>query len=114
MCSSYSCSKWTLKHVVFETSSKYQLAKMSAVSMCVQGAFILAGSTHATYYKTLRHALGMDAMSMVPFLDTIKCMYPVVNEMLDKVCEIAKQEMKGKKEDKLGSWKRAVTAADGT
>ena len=82
--------------------------------MCVQVAFILAGSTHATYYKTLCHALGMDAVSMVPFLDTIKRMYPVVKEMLDEVCEIAKQQMMGKKEDELGSWKCAVTAADGT
>jgi hypothetical protein len=30
------------------------------------------------------------------------------------VCEIAKQEMKGKKEDAVGSLKCAVTAADGT
>ena len=114
ICISYSCSKCTSKHAVFETSSKYQLGKMSAISMCVQVAFILAGSTHATYYKTLHHALGMDAVSAVPFLDTIKRMYPVVKEMLDEVCEIAKHEMKGKKEDELGSWKRAVTAADGT
>ena len=69
---------------------------------------------NTTYYKTLHHALGMDAVSMVPFLDTIKRMYPVVKEMLDEVCEIAKQEMKGKKEDELGSWKRAVTTADET
>ena len=89
LCVSYSCSKCTSKHAVFETSSKYQLGKMSAVSMCVQVAFILAGSTHATYYKTLPHALGMDAVSMVPFLDTIKRMYPVVKEMLDEVCKIA-------------------------
>ena len=34
--------------------------------------------------------------------------------MLDKVCEVAKQEMKDKKEDELGSWKKAVTVADGT
>ena len=114
ICISYACNKCTLKHAVFETSSKYQLGKMSAVSMCVQVAFILAGSTHATYYKTLLHALGMDTVSIVPFLDTIKRMYPGVKEMLDEVCEIAKQEMKGKKEDELGSWKRTVTAADGT
>ena len=34
--------------------------------------------------------------------------------MLDKVCEVAKQEMKDKKENELGSWKKAVTVADGT
>ena len=41
-------------------------------------------------------------------------MYPVVKAMLDEVCEIAKQEMKEKHEDELGSWKHAVTTADGT
>ena len=49
---------------------------------------------------------------MVPFLGTVELMYPVVKAMLDEICEIAKQEMKGKKEDELGSWKRAVTTAD--
>ena len=41
-------------------------------------------------------------------------MYPIVKSMLDEICEAAKQEMKDKKEDELGSWKRAVTVADGT
>ena len=50
---------------------------------------------------------------MVPFLGTSELMYPVVKEMLDEICEITKQEMKGKKEDELGLWKRAVTTADG-
>ena len=34
--------------------------------------------------------------------------------MLDDICEAAKQEMNDKKEDELGSWKCAVTVADGT
>ena len=33
--------------------------------------------------------------------------------MVDEVCEIAKQEMKDMGDDKLVSWTRAVTAADG-
>ena len=41
-------------------------------------------------------------------------MYPIIKSMLDEMCEIAKQEMKDKKEHELGSWKRAVTVADGT
>ena len=88
---SYACSKCASKCALFETSSKY-----SNIGLCVQVAFILAGSTHATYFKTLRHALGIDAVNMVPFLGTIELMYPVVKAMLDEICEIAKQEMKGK------------------
>ena len=38
-------------------------------------------------------------------------MYPVV---LDGLCEVAKREMKKKSDSDLGSWKRAVTMADGT
>ena len=66
------------------------------------------------YYKTLKHALGIEAVSAPSFMDTIYTMYPIVKSMLDKVCEVAKQEMKDKKEDELGSWKKAVTVADGT
>ena len=41
-------------------------------------------------------------------------MYPVVKAMLDDLCEVAKREMKEKNDGDLGSWKRAVTTADGT
>ena len=34
-----------------------------------------------------------------------------IQSMLDEMCETAKQEMK---EHDIGSWKRAVTVADGT
>ena len=44
-------------------------------------------------------------------MDTIRGMYPIVKEMLDEVCEVAKQEMKDKNDDEFGSWKRAVTTA---
>ena len=60
--------------------------------------------------KTLKNALGIEAVSGPVYLKTIYAMYPKVKS----VCEAAKQEMKGKNEDELGSWKRAVTVADGT
>ena len=77
----------------------------------MQVAFILAGATHATYVKVL---LGMEAVAMVTFLGTVRCMFPVVKGKLDEMCEIAKQEMIALPESELGSWKRAVTTADGT
>ena len=40
-------------------------------------------------------------------------MFPIVQEILDEVCELAKQEMKEIDGDKLGSCTHAVTAADG-
>ena len=42
----------------------------------------------------LQHALGMEAVAMVTFLGTVRCMFPVVKGMLDEMCELAKQEMK--------------------
>ena len=110
----YACSVCAVKGAVFEASVKYPLGNMSNVSMSLQVAFIVAGCTHATYYKTQRHALGIKAVTEPVFRRTIELMYPVVKAMLDEVCEIAKQEMKEKHEDELGSWKHAVTTADGT
>ena len=98
----------------FETYRNQPGRTKDIVSICVQVAFIVAGSTHMGYYKTLKHALGIDVVSPNAFMDTIRNMYPIVKSMLDKICESAKQEMKDKKEDELGSWKRAVTFADGT
>ena len=50
----------------FETSSKNELYNTS-----VQVAFIVAGCTHTTYYKTLKHALGID-VQWTTFQSTIK------------------------------------------
>ena len=40
-------------------------------------------------------------------------MFPIVQEMVDRMCEEAKTEMKTMNQDELGSWSRAVTSADG-
>ena len=84
----------------------------------MQVAFILADSTHTTYCKTLQNALGMKTVNARVFLNTIEKMYPVVKVMVkvmvDDLCEVAKREMKEKNDGDRGSWKRAVTTADGT
>ena len=106
---SYACNGCGLKNVVFESSARYECNQMDEINMCGQVAFILAGCTHATYARTLQHALGITAVAPVTFLKTIERMYHTVKEMLDEMCEIARQEMK-EKGDELGSWKRAVTS----
>ena len=112
----FTCNGCASQWALFDTCAKYQLRSgyVSDISVCVQVAFLIAGNTHATYYKTLQHALGIKAVGMRTFLHTIERMHPVVKAMLDALCEAAKQDMKDKKEDELGSWKRAVTTADGT
>ena len=75
---SYTCNGCAAHSALFETSSKYELSNTSEISVAVQVAFIVAGCTHATYFKTLKHALGIDAVHMSAFLSTIEGMYPVV------------------------------------
>ena len=98
---------------MFESFTRYENepAYNNDISVSVQVAFILAGSTHC---KTLQNALGMKTVNARVFLNTIEKMYPVVKAMVDDLCEVAKQEMKEKNDGDLGSWKRAVTTADGT
>ena len=45
--------------------------KDNIVSKCVQVAFIVAGSTHMGYYKTLKHALGIDVVG--PWIRFVIC-----------------------------------------
>ena len=110
----YNCTECIGQMAVFETSSKYELGNTTEVSIAVQVAFIIAGSTHMTYYKTLKHALGIKAVPWEYFQSTIKLLYPIVKAMVDRMCEDAKDDMRHMDQDELGSWSRAVTSADGT
>ena len=107
------CDGCQLRGANFTTCAMSKLINHSEISLCVQVAFIIAGCTHATYYKTLQHSLGIAAVSMPVFMRTIGLMFPIVNKMLDELCETAKQEMRDMGAEQLGSWARAVTAADG-
>lgn len=51
---SYTCSGCAGHSALFNTSSKYDLSNNNEISV--------AGCTHATYYKNLKHALGIDAL----------------------------------------------------
>ena len=85
----------------------------NTISVSLQVAFIIAGCTRATYYKTLSHSLGIDTVSAPTFMCTIRAMHSIVESMLDEVCESAKQEMRDMKGSELGSWQNAVGVADG-
>ena len=88
------CTGCGIKGAMFETHVNGP-GNTNVVSKCVQVAFIVAGCTHAVYYKILKNTLGIDAISV--FMDTIYSMYPIVQSMLDEMCETAKQQMKDKK-----------------
>ena len=70
----------------------------------------MAGGTHVVYAKTLSHALGMKTVNRFTYLKTIKH----VSICQRGMCETAKTDMKAKNYHELGSWRRAVTTADGT
>ena len=105
----FGCNGCRSKQAVFETYSKYKPAERSnCISLSLQIAFIMAGGKHAVYAKTLSHALGMKTVNRVTYLKTIKHMYPFVKDVLDRMCETAKTDMKAKNDHELGSRKRAM------
>lgn len=104
-----------MKFAEFESSPKFSgIGRMTEISMSVQVAFIVAGCTHATYYKVLKNFLGIDAVSPPMFSYAIQLLHPVVSKMLEELCTEAKLVMRSMDQSQLGSWSRAVTTADGT
>ena len=70
----YTCDGCTAKSVTLETHANL-CGNKNTVSMSVQVAFIISGSTHAVYYKTLKHALGIQAVTANIFGNTIHAMH---------------------------------------
>ena len=83
----FTCNGCFLHHAHFESSVQYE--GTSEVSVAVQVAFMVAGCTHANYYRALKQALGMETVSADTFMSTIVRMYPVVKQMLDEMCKEA-------------------------
>ena len=69
---SCTCSGCGNRGVMFETSAKYALGSATEISIGIQVAFIIGGCTYTTYYKVLKHAFGIEAVSWPTFQSTIK------------------------------------------
>jgi len=110
----YVCDGCGSQAVQFESSSKYELLDSTEIGIAIQVAFIISGCTYATYNRVLHQAFGIDAYSSDLFSSTIARMHPVVEQMVDEMCEEAKSEMRELDSSQLGSWNQAVTSADGT
>ena len=91
---SYCCDGCASQWALFEALANCGRSGSSDISIAVQVAFIVAGCTHAVYCKALQLALGMHTVSKVVFMETIQKMHPVVEAMLNELCEEAKNEMK--------------------
>ena len=87
---SCTCNSCGNRGAIFDTSLMYELGSAPKISVAIQVAFIIAGCTHTTSYKVLKHALRIEAVSWPTFQSTIERMYPVVKEMVDKMYDDAK------------------------
>ena len=109
----YSCTGCVDRHVQFDSSTFHEASQQTVLSLTLQVAFVAAGCRYSQYKKVLAHSLGMYAVRPERFYETLKCMYPHVKSMVDEQCELAKEQMKLKPVAELGSFKNAVTIADG-
>jgi len=88
-------------------------SRRNVVSYALRIGAFASGIGFAGYHKLIGRYLGMSITSDKMFCHVVEKAYPHIMEMLDKVCELGKEEMKSLPSDKLGSWKRAVTTSDG-
>ena len=110
----YRCRKCST-YSLFESCSNPTTGSLQQrnISMATLVAFISAGCTHATYKKVL-DILGISAVSIKMFMSTIQKMHPGVEGVVTEMCDREKARMKAMDQTKLGSWRKAVTCADGT
>ena len=100
---SYVCKGCGISKVFFEGCLKNESLYTTEVGASIQVEFIISGCLYATYCKVLKLSLGLDTLSFSTFYSTMERMYPVVKEMVDEMCEEAKEEMKTMDEHTLGS-----------
>ena len=96
-----------------EASSKNTPLANNDISLAAQVAFITTGCTYTTYANALQ-LLGIKPVNNHAFMKTLETLHPIVEAIVNAMCEREKQRMKDMNQEELGSWKRAVTCADGT
>jgi len=109
----FSCSGCAERMIDLTSSTVVGFSHRITCSLAAQVAFIASGCMHSQYSKVLKQGLGMSAVSSTTFYETIKMLQPIVNTMVDEMCELAKSEMKALDPATVGSWQRAITTSDG-
>ena len=107
----YNCDGCREQETTFDTCRMD--GRNSDILRALHVAFIISGCTYTTYTKVLRLSLGIQSTYNDRFSETVRFMHPVVRDMVDEMCSESREAMKSKKPDELGSWKKAVTVADG-
>ena len=99
--------------ITLSSSVDVAFSRRMVLSLAVQVAFIASGCMHAQYNKILKQCLGMSAVNASSFYETIKLLRPIVDTMINEMCEMAKDEIKALSPRTVGSWQRAITFSDG-
>lgn len=109
----FQCSCCGLREIDFNSSPDIPLDRYrSPLGTALQVAFICAGCMYTQYFRTLCLSMGMSTVGHNRFFKTIQLMYPHVENILKMQCEEGKKRMKSLDDEKLGSFKNAVTTGD--
>lgn len=85
----------------------------NCVSLSTALSFLVYGQGYHSYFKVLKMGLGINTLASGNFYRVIEVASPHIKEILNGMCEKAKQLMKAKDPTEIGSWNRAVTSSDG-
>ena len=109
----FSCTGCAERMLNLASSNDIAFSRRMVCSLALQVAFIAGGCMHSQYNKILKQHLGMSAVNATTFYETVKLLHPIVNGMLNEMCNDAKSEIKMLDPSTVGSWQRAVTSSDG-
>ena len=107
---SFKCTGCSNRDIQYNSA----LDNENSLSRALQVAFLFGGCHYSQYRRVMREGLSMFAVTSEVFFNTIKFMQPHVKAVLDRVCELGRQQMRDLPDGQLGSFKRAVTQGDCT
>ena len=81
--------------------------------LALRVAALLAGVGFTGYHTLFGRYLGMNMLSDKSFYHVDELAYPHIQDILDEICEEAKDETKIMPSSELGSWQKAFTTSDG-
>ncbi len=108
----WTCNGCQLHNIHFDTTL-IGAGRRSLIGLAASVASVISGLTFRQYERFLGEGLGMDIYSERHFYRVLELMFEPVHNLLIKICEGVKVDMKQMPQDQLGSWAKAVTTSDG-
>ena len=109
----FKCSGCWIEELTYQSSQLASESRRQMASLALCLAFFISGHGFAAYRKTLGKGLGLGVVTENPYLKIVGLALPYIKEILDEMCEEAKEQMRSISDEELGSWERAVTTCDG-